>query len=273
VGFRGRIRRGVRVRRVVRRVELWSVAKIGLFLHVFCGLLTLAVGTGLWFVAEKFGLISKFESLMGDLLATDNFQIHGDVLFKGAVAVVSFFVVVNLISTILIAFLYNMLSGFIGGLVFSVLQEVPRPGTVAAELQAQALGTRPEPTRKERKAAEKQAKSTNRQKRERVKQAEVAQTRVRRAKATRTSPVPVPANTDLSQRTDDTTTIATGANGAHNGSAHSEPGTNGDANGGPTGVSASARANGWPDDETGNLESVKNGWGVDEAEASWPAES
>jgi Transmembrane domain of unknown function (DUF3566) len=189
VQLRGRIRRGVRVRRVIRRVELWSVAKIALFLHAFCGLISLGVVTGLWTIARRVGLLDRVAKLLGQLLATRNFVIHGDVLFRGLLITVGVLVIFNTLATVILAFLYNMLSSILGGAVFSVLQEVPRPGTVAAELQAQALGMKPEPTRRERRAREREAKLAEKARFEQAKQPQVS-VKSRKAKVTKVGASP-----------------------------------------------------------------------------------
>jgi Transmembrane domain of unknown function (DUF3566) len=153
---RGRIRRGVRVRRVVRRLELWSVFKIGLLFHLISGLMSLAVGIGLWTVASKAGLLEKLASFLGDLLGTTNFQIDGALILRAALPIVGALVVVNVVATVVLAFVYNMLSGIFGGLVLSVLQEIPKPGTVAAQV-ALVNGSIPQlvpATRNDRKAFE-----------------------------------------------------------------------------------------------------------------------
>jgi hypothetical protein len=153
---RGRIRRGVRVRRVVRRLELWSVFKIGLLFHLISGIMSLAVGIGLWTIASKAGLIEKLASFLGDLLGTTNFQIDGALILRAALPIVGALVVVNVVATVVLAFVYNMLSGIFGGLVISVLQEIPKPGTVAAQV-ALVNGSIPQlvpATRNDRKAFE-----------------------------------------------------------------------------------------------------------------------
>ena len=153
---RGRIRRGVRVRRVVRRLELWSVFKIGLLFHLISGIMSLVVGIGLWTIASKAGLLKKLASFLGDLLGTTNFQIDGALILRGAIPIVGALVLINVIATVVLAFVYNMLSGIFGGLVVSVLQEIPKPGTVAAQV-ALMNGSIPQlvpATRNDRKAFE-----------------------------------------------------------------------------------------------------------------------
>jgi Transmembrane domain of unknown function (DUF3566) len=122
------VRKGVKVRRVVRRVELWSVAKVAFFFHTFCYLLTLGALVGCWFAADRLGTLDNIEKLVSRL-GWEEFTIHGDVLLRSAALIGASLVVVATIATVAMAFFYNLLSGILGGVVMSVLQEhVPEGG-------------------------------------------------------------------------------------------------------------------------------------------------
>ena len=54
-----KVRKGVRARRVVRRFELWPVAKVALFFHLLCYLLTLGVLGLLWSANARLGTVDK----------------------------------------------------------------------------------------------------------------------------------------------------------------------------------------------------------------------
>jgi hypothetical protein len=117
-----RMRKGVKVRRVVRRFELWPVAKVAFFFHLLCYLLTLAVLTGVWFLADRMGTVKNLEKLISRL-GWEKFEVRGDVLFQSAAIIGASLAVVATVATVTLAFFYNMLSGIFGGLVLSVLQE------------------------------------------------------------------------------------------------------------------------------------------------------
>ena len=122
------MRKGVKVRRVLRRVELWPVAKVALFFHLFCYLLTLGALVGCWFAADRLGTLENTEKL-ATRLGWEEFTINGDVLFQAAAVIGACLVGVATVITVAMAFFYNMLSGLFGGLVVSVLQEhVPEGG-------------------------------------------------------------------------------------------------------------------------------------------------
>lgn len=120
-----RARRGVRARRVLRRVELWPVAKVALLFHLCCYLVTLGVVAAAWRVILGFGTVKNLERFLSQSSGIESFRIDGPTLFEvvayGGLVLVGF----NTVATVLMAFLYNRLSALFGGLVFSVLTDAP----------------------------------------------------------------------------------------------------------------------------------------------------
>ena len=143
-----RVRRGVKVRRVVRRFELWSVAKMALIFHLFCYALTVGVLVVVWNVAFRLGTITKLETFLSDFGFSDkatkqDFRLHGDALFRAGMLAGLGLVALNTLGTVMLAFFYNGVSGMFGGVVVSVLEE--RPPMSPAERRAvvaDARGTR-----------------------------------------------------------------------------------------------------------------------------------
>ena len=134
-----RVRRGVKVRRVVRRFELWSVAKMALIFHLFCFALTVGVLVVLWNVAFRLGTVTKLETFLSDFGFSDkvtkqDFRLHGDALFRAGTLVGLGLVALNTLGTVMLAFFYNGVSGMFGGVVVSVLEE--RPPMSPAERRA-----------------------------------------------------------------------------------------------------------------------------------------
>lgn len=138
------MRRGVRVRRVVRRFELWSVAKVAFFFHLLCYLLTVGVLAFLWLANSRLGTIDKLEKLFEQYGFGDNFTIHGDVLLRVVASVGAVMVVIATVATIALAFFYNGISLVFGGLVVSVLEERPGQRRTADRAPAAVAGE-PEP--------------------------------------------------------------------------------------------------------------------------------
>lgn len=137
--MRRRFRRGVRLRRLVRRFELWSVLRVALFFHLFCFLLTLAALVVVWQIASSAGLVKNIETFLGDIGfdgkgsksaaegPAQDITLDGQVLLRAAAAIGGVIMVLNTLGTVVMAFFYNMISGMFGGVVMSVLEEIPRP--------------------------------------------------------------------------------------------------------------------------------------------------
>ena len=74
-------RRGRRVKRIVRRVELWSVLKLALIFYLCMyavGLVTMAV---LWGFANSAGLVDNVESFANEV-GCENWQFDGEQMFR-----------------------------------------------------------------------------------------------------------------------------------------------------------------------------------------------
>jgi Transmembrane domain of unknown function (DUF3566) len=138
--MRRRFRRGVRLRRLVRRFELWSVLRVALFFHLFCFLLTLGALVVVWQIASRAGLVKNIETFLGDIgfdgkgskgaaegALHKDIELDGQVLLRAAAAIGAVVTLMNTLATVVMAFFYNMISGMFGGVVMSVLEEIPRP--------------------------------------------------------------------------------------------------------------------------------------------------
>jgi Transmembrane domain of unknown function (DUF3566) len=108
---------------VVRRFELWPVAKVAFFFHLLCYFLTVSVLALIWLANDRLGTVEKIEKLFVQYGFGDNFKIHGDVLLRVVASVGAVFVGIATIATIALAFFYNGISLVFGGLVVSVLEE------------------------------------------------------------------------------------------------------------------------------------------------------
>ena len=116
--------RGRRVRRVLRKIDTWSLAKMAFLLHLCFALVFLVAGTTLWFGADGSGAISKLEDAVKANLRLDTFSIDGSVLFRAALAGTLLFAFMGTVLTVLAGFLFNMLSDLTGGIQVWVLEEV-----------------------------------------------------------------------------------------------------------------------------------------------------
>jgi len=116
-------RRGRRVKRVVRRIELWSVLKVSLVFNTV--MLGVALGSValLWGLANTTGLIDDLEGFLRDS-GFEDFRFQGDTMFQqvafiGAVVALAFTVF-----TVLATALLNLISEITGGIRFVVIEEI-----------------------------------------------------------------------------------------------------------------------------------------------------
>jgi hypothetical protein len=107
-------------------LELWPVAKLAVAFHLACAVVTLLALVVVWTVGRQLGTIDRIAKFLADVGFAEDFELKGDVLLQGAAAVFAVLALLNTVITIVLAFLYNSLSGVLGGLIFSVLEEQPR---------------------------------------------------------------------------------------------------------------------------------------------------
>ena len=128
-------RRGRRVKRIVRRIELWSVLKLALifFLCMYAvGLVTMAV---LWGFANSAGLVDNFESFANEV-GLENWQFDGEQMFRRSAVIGAVLVVAATLMTVLATALLNVISELTGGIRLVVIEEdvdaapgaPPKPG-------------------------------------------------------------------------------------------------------------------------------------------------
>jgi hypothetical protein len=113
--------KGRRVKRVVRRIELWSVLKVSLLVYLCMYLVILTAGVLLWGFAHSAGLIENFESFMNQI-GFEDFRFFGDQLFKEAAIVGAVLVIAGALLTVLGVALVNLISEVTGGVRFVVIE-------------------------------------------------------------------------------------------------------------------------------------------------------
>ena len=115
---------GRRVRRVLRKVDTWSVARMAFLLNLCLALVVVVAGTILWVGANGQGLIDELEQTIRTNLQLETFEIHGAVLFRSALlgAVLAALLFTGL--AVIGALLFNLISDLVGGVQVWVLEEV-----------------------------------------------------------------------------------------------------------------------------------------------------
>lgn len=115
---------GRRVRLVVRRVEPWTVLKFSVLLFATLYLVFLVAGLVLWAAATATGLRDNIEKFIGELIASNDFEILGPTMLRASVLGGMVLVVMGTGANVLMAVLYNLISDVIGGIAV-VFEERP----------------------------------------------------------------------------------------------------------------------------------------------------
>ncbi|MDZ7674731.1 MAG: DUF3566 domain-containing protein [Acidimicrobiales bacterium] len=111
------------VHRVVRHVEVWSVAKV-VTVFAICGyIIGMVSGYLLWRAADRVGTIDGIEGFMEDSGGYDSFVILGDVVFRAAAIGGAVVAVLFVAMVILAAVLFNLISDLTGGIRMTAIDE------------------------------------------------------------------------------------------------------------------------------------------------------
>jgi hypothetical protein len=114
-----------RVRRILRRVDTWSVFRFSAVLYL-CGLLIfMAAVVGLWILASGAGAIPSIENFITQLFALKKFHFKAVQLFLATFAIGIVWVFAATLFTVVSAVLYNLISDVVGGIELIVLEEEP----------------------------------------------------------------------------------------------------------------------------------------------------
>jgi hypothetical protein len=117
-----RTRRGRRVKRVVRRIDLWSVLKLSLVVYTCTYLAALGTIAALWGLAYSSGSIENLQSFLADV-GLDNFTFYGNQMFRACAAIGAVGVLAGTVITVLATALINVISEMTGGIRLIVIEE------------------------------------------------------------------------------------------------------------------------------------------------------
>jgi hypothetical protein len=118
----GRLR-ARRVRRIVRRVDPWSVLKLSLVFYACLFIVVMVAGTVLWNLAAAAGTINDIEGFIKDLGAYQSFNFEGPRIFRASLLIGLILVIALSTLNVLLAVLFNLVSDIVGGIRFTVLEE------------------------------------------------------------------------------------------------------------------------------------------------------
>lgn len=116
------VARGRRVRRVLRKIDTWSVLKVSALFHVTLVLVLLLAGVLLWAAGSSTGVIPSAEKFMRSV-GFEGFTFVGGQLLRGFVAFGLVLVVLGTGLSVLMAVVYNLISDIVGGIQYVVLEE------------------------------------------------------------------------------------------------------------------------------------------------------
>jgi len=120
---RRKVVRDVHDRRVIRRVDVWSVFKVSFIFYVCVLAVLLIAGTVLWNVARASGVINQIEKLVRSLFALTSFQLHPLTVLAWAAAILGAVCLIGILFNVLATVLYNLISDVIGGIQVIVVDD------------------------------------------------------------------------------------------------------------------------------------------------------
>ena len=118
-----------RVRRVIRRVDTWTVLRVSILFYLSVLVVLLVAGGLLWAVASAAGVIHNFEKFIKDLFSLDSFHLAGTAILEATAIGGLVLVIIGTGCNVLVAVIYNLISDVVGGVEVTVLEEdsSPRP--------------------------------------------------------------------------------------------------------------------------------------------------
>ena len=115
--------RARKVKRIVRRIDAWSVLKVSFIFYLCVYVVTLVAVVLLWSVASGAGVVDNIESFIEDLGAFETFEFDARKLFQGTALGGAILTVLATGLTALGAVLFNLISDLVGGIRLTVIEE------------------------------------------------------------------------------------------------------------------------------------------------------
>ena len=120
---RRRVVQGRRVRRVIRRIDAWTVLKVSLCFYFCVVLVLLVAGVALWNVASTFNVITNIEKFIRSLFDLQTFTLRPWVILEYSALGGLVLVVLGTGINVLLTVLYNLISDVFGGVQVFVLED------------------------------------------------------------------------------------------------------------------------------------------------------
>ena len=119
-----------RVRRVIRRIEPWSVLRFSIVFYACLLVILIVAGAALWIVASIVGVVHNAEKFIGELFLLDNFRFLPFQILRATAIAGTILVVLGTAANVLLAVLYNLISDVIGGIEIVSVEEDQTTRTV-----------------------------------------------------------------------------------------------------------------------------------------------
>jgi hypothetical protein len=126
-GYPRPVAQGRRVRRVVRRVDTWTVLRFSVLFYLSMLVVILVAGILLWVAASAAGVVDNFEKFIKDLFVLDSFHLRPGLIFRATLVGGLVLVLLGTGANVLMTVIYNLTSDVVGGIEVSVLEEETAP--------------------------------------------------------------------------------------------------------------------------------------------------
>ena len=110
-------------RRLVRRIDTWTVFKVSFIFYVLLLAIVLVAGVATWSVAQHLGFIGDIQKSVRSLADDKTFVFHGDVALRYAAAGGGVLALLGTLFNTVAAMLYNLISDVVGGLQVIVVTQ------------------------------------------------------------------------------------------------------------------------------------------------------
>jgi transmembrane protein DUF3566 len=121
------VAQGRRVRRVIGKIDPWTVLRFSVLFYASMLVVVLVAGTLLWIAASAVGVVDNAEKFIRELFALESFRISGFRLFSASVVGGLVLVLLGTGMNVLMAVVYNLTSDVVGGVEVAVLEEDTAP--------------------------------------------------------------------------------------------------------------------------------------------------
>jgi hypothetical protein len=118
---------GRRTRRVVRKVDVWTVLKVSFLFYLCVFLVLMVAGVILWNVAQAFNVIHSVEKFIRSIFDLQKFTFRPSVVLQSSALGGAIIVLLGTGANVLAALLYNLISDVVGGVQFIVLEDTTTP--------------------------------------------------------------------------------------------------------------------------------------------------